>query len=259
MFNIVLALLLGLGVGIIASLIGVGGGFLLVPLLHILMGMNIHKAIGTSLFVIVFIALTATISYYRKNLILFKIGLFFEIGSIPGSVLGSLVSKYLPSNILRLIFSCLLFYVAYKMWKGKVVKSETNKKKESYREVNLKKIFMLIGSGSIAGFLSGLLGIGGGVVKVPMMVSLFYIPIHYAVATSEFMITITASTGLLVHTFLQNVDFTAGIILVPSTIIGSYTGSRIAVRVKRRVLRRIFSIAVTLISIRLIVETLLSI
>ena len=144
------------------------------------------------------------------------------------------------------------------MWKGREIK-KTSKSEKSYKGVDLRELFMLIGSGFIAGFLSGLLGIGGGVVKVPMMVLIFGIPIHNAVATSEFMITMTASTGLLTHTVLQNVDFMTGIILVPSTIIGSYLGSKIAVRIRRKLLRRIFSVVVVVISIRLIIKTLLSI
>jgi len=236
-------LFLTLLIGLTASLVGIGGGVFLVPLFNLLMGLKMREAVGTSLFVIFFIAFTASYSYWRRKLVSWRIGLIMEGGSGPGAFLGSLASHYLPSSLVKIAFIALLTYVAVRMWRR-----EEGGERIYYRKLNVP---WLLAIGFAAGFLSGLLGIGGGVVKVPILTILVGLPMHSAVATSEFMIVITTLTGALTHGFLGDIVYINGLLIAPCVIIGSFLGSKLSVRLKRGTLRKVFSVVMGLIALRM--------
>jgi len=255
MFTIIIAALLGLLVGMIASVLGIGGGVLLVPLLHILLGLNMHESVGTSLFVVVFLASSAAISYYREKLTLWKLTLIFECGSVPGAYVGAFTSYMAPSSLLRMSFSILLLYISTRMWRGRKASGNAGKTitEKDLKIGELRTILLLVLLGFVAGFLSGLLGIGGGVVKVPIMSLLFGIPIHNSVATSALMVAITTLTGSATHLIMGGVRYDVGLWLVPSVVLGAHLGTRISVRLKSIILSRIFSILLALIAVRMII------
>lgn len=116
--NIMVVIILGLCAGIFSALLGVGGGVILVPGMVFLLGMEMHKAIGTSLAIII---PTALMGVYRHNIhgnIDWKIGLLIAVGSIIGAYAGAWISNFLPENILKKIFVIFLLVTAFKMWRG---------------------------------------------------------------------------------------------------------------------------------------------
>ena len=239
-------------IGLTASLVGIGGGVLLVPFLNLVLGMDIKRSVGTSLFVIFFIALTATCSYWRRRLVSWRMGLLMEGGSIPGAVASSLASPWLPSIYIKVCFVALLAYIAIKMWRGDKAKAVNRSTLNSDPTGALK----LVGMGFLAGSLSGLLGIGGGVVKVPILVMTVGMPMHSAVATSEFMIMFTVLSGALSHGEVGNVNYGLGLLIVPWVVVGSFLGTKLAVRLKRAVLRKFFSVVMILIAFKMALSLL---
>lgn len=256
------AIVFALFIGIVASILGIGGGVFLVPTLNLILGLNMHKAIGTSLFVIFFLTLSASLSYFRRkrNLVLWKLALVFESGSVPGAYLGAHLSNTLPSSWLKIGFSMVLLYTAFRMWRGaEKGRSGENESKQSInmKQIDLKDpryIILLIGLGLIAGLLSGLLGIGGGVVKVPIMKLILGLPMHNAVATSAFMIVITSFMGSSTHFIMGNVDYLLGLTLIPFVMLGSNIGTRIAMRLKGATISRFFAVLLAFVAIRMILS-----
>lgn len=248
-----LAVLLGFLVGLIAAMLGIGGGVLLVSILHIILGLNIHEAVGTSLFIIIFLSTAAAISYFKQGLVRWKLALIFEVGSTPGAILGALTSDILPSQWLKTIFSILLFYVAYRMWRRKKNQKTSNNTSKNPENLDISRIPTIIGLGVIAGFLSGLLGIGGGIVKVPVMNLILALPIHNAVATSTFMISITTLTGSISHLLLKNIQIQSGLLIAPSAIVGSIIGTRISTKIRGKTLSKIFAVCLILMAVRMLI------
>jgi len=248
---------LGLFVGMIAAILGIGGGVLLVPILHVLLGLDMHSAVGTSLFVIFFLASMAAFSYIRRRLTKWKLALIFECGSIPGAYAGAFASHIVSPTTLKIAFSFLIFYVAYKMWRVNKKNTSSNSiHAQSSNTVKLDKpriILTLVSLGFVSGFLSGLLGIGGGVVKVPIMHLVLGLPMHNSVATSAFMVCMTTLTGSATHFAMGSVNYKVGAWLIPTSMLGSYIGTKISVKLRSVFLSRIFSILLTFVAARMLV------
>ncbi len=254
MLETIVTVVLGLLVGMIAAILGIGGGVLLVPILHVLLNLEMHKAVGTSLFVIFFLASSAAFSYSRRKLTLWKLALIFECGSIPGAYVGAYISHLASPDQLKMAFSVLMFYVAYKMWRGNKTKNKYSKPTNG-AQLKLKDprvIFLLVILGFVSGFLSGLLGIGGGVVKVPIMRLILGLPMHNSVATSALMICITTLTGSTTHFIMGAVEYKVGVWLIPSVVAGSYLGAKVSVKLKSVVLSRIFSVLLAFVAVKMI-------
>ena len=234
---------LGFAVGAISSALGIGGGVMLVPVLHLLLGLGVKEAIGTSLAIMVVRSLTATISYSREKLILWRLGLTLEAGSVVGAYLGARTCNLLPSKVIKACFSLLLFFIAFKMW----------------REVKLeegeggKPVWMLVALGFISGFLSGVLGIGGGIVNVPIMKLVLGVSMHNAVATSTFIILVTVTIGSITHFMLGNVNTVIWSWMVIPTSIGAYVGAKAAPRVRGSMLSKAFSVLLVLTGLKLLI------
>jgi len=176
-------------VGIISSALGVGGGFITTPSL-IIMGIGEAFAIGTVLFMIIFTALSSTIAYSRQpNLIEYRTGLLIATTTIIGSIFGSITSSILAvedPELFRIVFALCLFPIAIKMI---FFPKERKKANALLEEIEHDEIIMfgferreLLSTlfGLVAGFSSGLLGIGGGVVMVPILVTVGKFPMHKA-------------------------------------------------------------------------------
>ena len=232
-------LIVGLLTGFLGSLFGLGGGFILVPFLTFI-GYDIHRAVGTSSASIVFTALSATFAYHRQGRVRYGIGALLASSSVVGAYIGALLTSYIPARELEVIFGIVMIYVAIRM----IFKKE-NEGKEGY-----SKILILIG-GFAAGVLSGLLGVGGGIVNVPLLVHAG-LTIHEAVATSSFTIIFTATSGAVKHALLGNTDFNALVFLGPGLILGAQLGALVAKRTKSGRLRLLFSAVVIVLALKMI-------
>jgi len=248
-----LAVLLGVIVGIVASFFGIGGGVLFVPILILVFNYDTKMAIGTSLLAVFITSISSALAYARRERINYKLGLMLESASIPGAILGAYIVTIVSVILLRKIFSVFLLLLSANLMIEKMQhnKQRTKQKSEQYTKNRLIQAEIL---SFLAGMLSAMLGIGGGVLKVPVMLLVLDLPIHQATATSSFMIVITSFVGLTQHTIHGYVDFIFGSLLGIGATFGAQIGVKLSDYTKPRVLRRLFAVMLTLIAIELLVK-----
>jgi len=266
--DMILLPLVAFFIGIIASMVGVGGGVFIVPFLTQVFDFNPVEAVGTSLAIIIFTSLSSTVGYSRQKRIDYKIGAILTVATIPGSIAGAYTATVIEPRLLGLVFGFFLIFIACQMMlrlpflrslAAKTEKSWHRKILDSYGTIfeydaNVRLSFPLSFFG---GFFSGLLGIGGGALMVPIMHIVANFPIHVAVATSMFTMIFTTISGVATH-FLSgtNIHLDYVVFLTLGVIFGAQVGAYLSKRTSVKNLKRIFGIVLILISIRMILKYL---
>lgn len=207
-----LLLALGVGVGVFGTLIGAGGGFILVPILLLLHPhQNSETLTAVSLAVVFFNAGSGSVAYARMGRIDFRSAWGFCLATLPGAVLGALTSQMIPRHAFAMIFGVLLVAVcAYLLvypdrrrsapshgMKGHTARQFTDRQGTEYAYAFDMRLGL--GISGVVGYLSSLLGIGGGIVHVPALTQLLNFPVHVATATSHFILAATALVGTITH------------------------------------------------------------
>ncbi|WP_048147913.1 sulfite exporter TauE/SafE family protein [Palaeococcus ferrophilus] len=233
----------GLLIGTIAGLFGVGGGFLIVPLL-VIMGFPIHTAIGTSLLCISISSLAAAYNHVRAKRVLYRVALLKEAFSVPAALGGAYLSRMVGENHLRAVFALLLVYLAYRFLRAQDVKPGEWEGEIKYRNVPIVGLF--------SGFFSGLLGISGGILNVPLFHALVRIPVKYAVGTSSLALFFTALAGTLGHYRLGHVDVSTALLLAPGLVIGASIGVHALHRLHPQKFKWAFSLLLLLMALKMI-------
>lgn len=264
-FDMVLAPFVAFLVGIVAAMVGVGGGVFIVPFLTLVSDFSPQHAVGTSLAMIVFTSLSSTIRYSRQRRIDFKVGLILTITTIPGAFLGAYLTTLFTARLLGLTFGIFLIFVALRMsfpsdlhkhnlkktqrsWHRKIVDSEGNVF-EYDTNISLGLPLSFLG-----GLSSGLLGIGGGALIVPILHLIIGLPIHVTVATSMFIMIFTSVSGVTTHFSLGNVHLDYAILLCVGVIFGAQLGAHFSKKVSGKNLRRLFAVVLFLVSLRMILK-----
>jgi uncharacterized membrane protein YfcA len=203
---------LGFLIGIVAAMTGVGGGIFIVPLLTVGFAFAPANAVGTSLAAIILTAFAATVNYSKQKKVCYKIGLLMAVVTAPGAVLGAYLTSIMPAEILGLFFGAFLLLVALQITikNGILNKHKENKTTEENYEAPFKeekfmsrrKFIIGIPLIFLGGVASGLFGVGGGVIIVPILIVFFCVPIHFAVATSMFSMIFTSLSGVGQHALL---------------------------------------------------------
>jgi uncharacterized membrane protein YfcA len=243
---------LGLLVGAYGTLIGVGGALVLVPLLLLLYPDATPQAItGVSLAIVLVNALGATFAYARQRRIDYRNGLIFAAGTIPGVLLGVWTLQFVSRSLFGLIFGLVMVVISTFL----VFRSEPTRQAISVNgtyNCNRPLGFALsVG----AGFLAGLLGIGGGIIHVPVMVYIMCFPTHIATATSTFILMFTGATGVLTHLGqgTYGADWTILLLLAAGVVVGSQLGARLSKRFHGRTLIRLLALALAITGLRLVI------
>jgi uncharacterized protein len=271
-----LLLPLGLLIGAFGTLIGAGGGFILVPILLLVYPNERTELItAISLAVVFFNALSGSIAYARMKRVDYKSGIIFAIATIPGAVLGALSTAYVPRRAFDLIFGVLMIVAAIFLWlsakEGHSEHSRSNVAPTSQKTgarlterhlvdaegVEYRYAFDLrlgIILSTFVGYLSSLLGVGGGFIHVPALSRLLNFPVHIATATSHFVLAIMALTGTLVHVtqgvFVHGVRRTA--LLAIGVLVGAQAGAWLSNRTGGKAIIRGLAVALGFVGIRLI-------
>ncbi|HPD95010.1 MAG: sulfite exporter TauE/SafE family protein [Bacteroidales bacterium] len=249
-------------VAAVASLIGIGGGVIYVPIL-LLMGYSFHAASPVSLFLIAITGFSAFLRYRKANLVDWKLAIVMEIFTDMGSFTGGITSVHFNPMLLKIMFSIILLVLAFITIKGKTSNAKKGVLKQGFghwvRQFNGESysipIFLMIPITFISGYLSGLLGIAGGMLKIPVMILWFNIPVKIAIATSALMVSITAITGLAGHLINTNIDWTLALILAGVVFIGGQVGSRISVKVSEKVISKVVGYVFVAMAIFMIIQT----
>ncbi|SDC92283.1 hypothetical protein SAMN04488112_1227 [Melghirimyces thermohalophilus] len=264
-----LFLLIGLVSGTVGSLVGLGGGIVTVPSLLFIASLfpdlshiTPQVAVGTSLVVVMITGLSSTLSFSRQKRVDWHSGLIFFLASGPGAIFGAYLTRFFEVEGFFVGFGLLMILVSGLLTFRDRLQSRTVKwtvKREiigpdgnSYR-YGYKRSTAWAGSFAV-GIISGLFGIGGGALLVPMMVLPFRFPPHVATATSMFVILLSAVLGSMTHLAQGNIDWLAVLLIAPGAWIGAKTGAWISRRMSSRVLLIALRLAIVVVAIRMIVE-----
>jgi uncharacterized membrane protein YfcA len=263
--EIAAGILAGLLAGFAGSMLGLGGGFIMVPILHLGFGLGMKEAVGTSLGIMIFTAMSSAYGYWRQGRIDTKLAKYLIVTSIPGVVCGALISGALDQKTLKIVFGCALSLAAMRMFTGKkALASHSFKKHVLVRKVvdkdgtvfeyNVNLILTMVFAG-VAGASAGLLGIGGGIVNVPVL-TFSGLPIHLAVATSSFLIIFNAITGAVSHGFMGHIMYGHALAIIPGVIVGGQLGALASKKFKPKKLQLLLAVALFLLALRMIAKAL---
>jgi uncharacterized membrane protein YfcA len=251
-------LLIGLLVGFFSSLLGLGGGVILVPILILGFGLTTHNAVSTSLVAVLATAASASLEYARQKRIVFRLGLLTIAATIPGAFLGADISQYVSSRMLAAIFSAIVICLGFIMLFGQEPKGGSDH--PNTKRLASGHLLSQLASFSLffcVGLVAGLLGIGGGILVVPIYNVLLGVGIYYAVATSTFTIIFTSLAGLLRHYTLGYLLLEYTLPITIGVLIGAQLGPRLNKMLNTQLLRRIFALAIIGLSIYLLVTKFL--
>ncbi|HKG57566.1 MAG TPA: sulfite exporter TauE/SafE family protein [Candidatus Limnocylindrales bacterium] len=251
----VLMLAGGVAAGVFGSLLGLGGGILIVPLLTIGFGLPLREAVGVSLICVIVTSGASAGVYLERHVANLRLGMTLELFTAIGALAGGLVAFLLPERVLAGLFAALLVYVAVTMLRRRDSADDVAPGSPEADDASPRHPFGLpldgpgyrvhnVGRGVIgsigAGVVSALLGIGGGLVKVPVMHLVMGVPLRVATATSNLMIGVTASASAIIYLLRGGIDsFVAGPTAI-GVFVGASIGSRTAHRVDLRILRILF-------------------
>jgi len=266
----VLLVLLGMAASSLGSLIGLGGGIIVVPALlylgtlHGFDHITPQVAVGTSLFTMIFTGLSSTLSYMKHKTVDYKSGLLFLIGSGPGSILGAWVTESLNLKSFNIFFGLFIILVSivltlknklkpipYRKDKG-IVRTFTDNTGTTFEYGFNPVIGILISF--VVGFLSGIFGVGGGSLMVPAMILIFFFPPHVAVATSMFMIFPSSVLSSITHVALGNVNWLYALALIPGAWMGAKVGVYLNTRLKSKTIVVLLRTILVIVGVRLMYQ-----
>ena len=261
---------IGLFIGAFGTLIGVAGGFLLVPILLFMYPDETPATITSiTLTAAFFNALSGSIAYSRLKRIDYKSGLLFALTAVPGAILGAYIVNYLDRGVFQYIFGAVLLIVSFyllarpkKELTGSLLRRWQSSRRITDRQGNIHSYAYNLPLGlTIAffvGVVAGLLGIGGGIIHVPAMTQILSFPIHIATATSHF--TIAISTFAAIDTHLVDKTFTndigVAIVLSAGAVIGAQFGALLSQRVSGVLIVRLLAGGLAAVALRLLIAPL---
>ncbi len=264
--------LIGIFAGFLGSLLGLGGGIIVTPVLTLLMGFDIKYAIGASIVSVIATSSGAAIAYIKDRITNIRIGMFLEIGTTLGAITGAYLSGIINPKFLYIIFGLLLLYSAAMMLKKKEtelpqgVKTDRLAEKlalsgEYYDKVlsrqvayNVEGVYGGLGMMYVAGVISGLLGIGSGILKVTAMDLFMKLPLKVSSATSNFMIGVTAAASAGVYFFRGDIDPKIAAPVALGVLFGATVGTRVMQRLKSKTIRLIFVPVLAIVSVQMIIK-----
>ena len=257
--------------GFLGALTGLGGGVVIVPLLTVVFHVDIHYAIGAALVSVIATSSGAAAAYVREGYSNVRVGMFLEIATTIGALVGAALVLHLHVSVISIIFGVVLLYSAYASLaehadsglntqpdrlatKLKMDSTyPTASGLQSYRVHNVPQGFGLM---FVAGVLSGLLGIGSGAVKVLAMDRAMKLPFKVSTTTSNFMIGVTAAAGAGVYLRRGYIDPGLAMPVMLGVLAGSLLGARVLVVARVKVLRLVFSGVIAVLAVEMIYKGL---
>lgn len=232
-----LLVLLGFFSGLLGALTGIGGGVLLTPILALHFGIPIRQAIGTSLVAVITTSAASSSVHLQRHTTDIRLGMTLELATVVGAATTAYLVGYFNRNALEGLFAAFLLYSAITiLTRGGKVKAEDTPSPNLNGEVVIppyepKRYPLGLSASLLAGGLSGLLGIGGGPIKVPVMYLFMGVPLMVATATSNFMVGVTAAASAIVYYRRGDILVDIAAPLAIGVFLGSLLGARIAPRI----------------------------
>ncbi|MEZ2337061.1 sulfite exporter TauE/SafE family protein [Mucilaginibacter sp. RCC_168] len=252
--------------GLVGSLTGLGGGVVVIPLLTLVFHVDIRYAIGAALLASIANSSGAASAYIKEGITNIRLGMFLEIATTVGAVGGAIIAVYTPTNTIAILFGAILLFSAAMTLRKKNMEALTEGSALSYKlklnssyptkdgevEYKLKNIGAGFSIMTLAGVLSGLLGIGSGALKVLAMDSAMHIPFKVSTTTSNFMIGVTAAASAVVYLQRGYMDPGIAFPVMLGVLGGAFTGSKLLTRMDPKVLKYIFCVAITFVAAEMI-------
>ncbi|AEM74564.1 sulfite exporter TauE/SafE family protein [Caldicellulosiruptor acetigenus] len=259
--------------GFVGSLLGIGGGLIVIPFLSIVFKFNMHQSAAAGLVSVIATSSGAASAYVKDRLTHLRIGMFLQLATVIGGVLGAILSGFLPAKVLSLIFGILLLYNSFLMIKNR--KSDEKPQPSSLQISKWAKKLKLYGSYfdkiqnkeieysaqnitggflmmTLAGILSGLLGIGSGIFKVLALDTIMKLPFKVSTATSNFMMGVTALASISIYLARGDIVYDACGAVAVGVLVGSAIGARLMPYIKSKYLRTAFALILIYTSIEMI-------
>lgn len=267
---LLLIAILCISAGLVGALMGIGGGLIIIPLLTLGFGIPMQEAIGASLIGVIATSTGAASKYVKQGLTNVRLALFLEMSTTVGSMIGALIAVYTDQMLLFLLFSMLLVYSGVTMLRHReslvppedascsgpidLSCSYVDPRERCEVRYGVRGLRKGLAYSGVAGMLSGLLGVGGGLVKVPVMNVCMNVPLKAATATSNFMIGVTALTGAIIFYGHGLLDTYLCAAVALGTFTGAYVGTRAAAHYSTTQLRKWFSILLFIVAFTMVLK-----
>lgn len=253
--------------GLVGSLTGLGGGVIIIPLLTLVLGVDIHYAIGASIISVIATSSGSAAAYVKEGITNIRIGMFLEIATTVSAVIGAVVTVFINPGYIAVIFGLILLFSAAMMVRKKVDRSDNdtsgklavffklngtypqNGTVKKYAVHNVAAGFLMM---FVAGVISGLLGIGSGALKVIAMDNIMRIPFKVSTTTSNFMMGVTAAASAIVYLHRGQIDPGIAMPVTVGVLLGATIGSKILLKTNTDKLKMVFAIVVTFLAVQMI-------
>ncbi len=261
MGQVLLLALVFFAISTVFSMVGMGGGILYVPIL-LFAGFSIKQAPAISLILIVATSAAALSTFWRNHKVDWKLALVIDPPTDVMAFVGGYFSALVPEATLRAILAGVLVVAGVLMLTNRTTQPRAEALRRAWwhwprrfndvtYSVNLP---LVLTATALVGLLSGMIGITGGIIKLPIMVLLCGVPMDIAVATSTVMVAVTAGSGLLGHALHGEVQWQTGAVLAIAAVAGGLLGSRVSIGADKVLLKRLFGVLVLLVALRLVVQ-----
>lgn len=251
--------------GLVGSLTGLGGGVIIIPMLTLAFHIDIRYAIGASLISVIATSSGAAAAYVKEGISNIRLGMFLEIATTCGAVVGAILAVYTPTKFIEILFAVILVVSAILSLREKQEKPLSGKSKwtqllrlgstyptaQGEKAYTVQKVPAGFGMMTVAGIISGLLGIGSGALKVIAMDTIMKIPFKVSTATSNFMIGVTAAASAGIYLLRGYIDPGISMPVMLGVLAGATIGSRLLVKAKTRSLRIAFAVVIVFLAIQM--------
>lgn len=264
--------LAGVGIGVLSGMLGIGGGTIMIPVLRLGYALDAFMATATSLFAIIPISLAGAVTHIRARSCLPKLGILLGVAGAVTSSAGVYLGSVSPAWLIMVVAAVIIIYSAFtmlskavRMGKKSSSKSGSARASASGTPSNIepctfgftrKNVALAVIIGLIAGFASGYVGVGGGFIMVPLMMSVLHVPMKLTSGTSLIAVMILAVPGTITQAVLGNINWVAGIAVACGSIPGAALGAKLIPKVPERQLRFLFAGFLVVAAVLLVVNQL---
>lgn len=257
---LIAAALVGVVIGIFSGLLGIGGGMVMVPVFRLVFGMSPIASTATSLFAIIPTSISGGIQRIRNHTCVVKLGIAMGVGGAITSSLGVALAQVVPGWAIMVTAAVVIGYSSFTSFKKALEKP--GQQKAAAQEAAFEGQFsgrqyaVAVVIGAFAGLVSGFIGVGGGFIMVPLMMSFIGMSMRLASGTSLVAVMLLVTPAAIEQCILGNVNYLVGLAVICGSIPGSIVGARLAARLPERMLRFVFACFLLLAAILLLVKEL---
>lgn len=258
--------------GVIGALLGLGGGIIIIPLLTLVFGIDIRYAIGASIVSVIATSSGAAATYIRDRITNIRIGMFLEMATTTGAIVGAFLAGLINPRLLYFIFAFVMGYSTLALFRRRNVElvkdvaphplavrlqlSGSYYDQVLQQQVNYTSTGVYAGFGTMyaAGIISGLLGIGNGVFKVMAMDMFMKLPMKVSTATSNFMIGITAAASACIYFARGYINPAIAAPVALGVVLGAIMGTRLMVRLRNATIRKVFLPVLVYVALQMLIK-----